>query len=414
MSKNPGFRNRFLVIVTSVFLAWNLTNLAQVEGQAVTAGILGTVTDTSGAAIPGTTIQVKNAGTGITQTSASDEQGRYRVPDLGIGEYEVQASKAGFQTVIHRNIVLTVGSQPVVDFSLPVGAAQETVTVESQVSQVDVTSAAIGALVEGTQIRDLPLNGRNYTSLLTLAPGVQTGAQAAQSAGIGFFGRGSQYSVAGSRLYGQAYLLDNTDVAGFFGHGVGSGATGGSLGVEAIAEFQALTATYGAQFGGNGAVLNAVSKSGTNEFHGSVYEFLRNRVLDARDYFDLPTQPKWFSQSSVSPEPVRRQPGRSCYERQGVFLRELRRFATTQGNQQSGLYSRRECTEWILTVRYRGFCRPLQPGQWIGECRLREFERPRYVVALPADDEHVGQWSRLLHRPGESDRASELPAGAVR
>src|SRR5262245_53175544 len=281
---------RVLVAALSVFFIFSLAKVT-LEGQAVTATILGTITDASGAAIPGAAILVKNQGTGITQTSASDEQGRYRIPDLAIGEYEVQVSKAGFQTVIRKSITLSVGSQPVVDFSLPVGLGQESVTVESQVSQVDIVSAAIGALVEGTQIRDLPLNGRNYTSLITLAPGVQTAAQGVQAAGGAFFGRGAQYSVAGSRLYGQAYLLDNTDVAGFFGHGVGSGATGGSLGVEAIAEFLALTATYGAQFGGNGAVLNAVSKSGTNEFHGSIYEFFRNNKLDARDYFDPPLQP---------------------------------------------------------------------------------------------------------------------------
>jgi hypothetical protein len=291
MSVEGRLRNRVVVILSSVCFLWSIANVKHADGQAITAGILGTVTDTSGAAIPGAAIQVKNTATGITQTAASDEQGRYRISDLGIGEYDVEASKAGFQTVLRKSITLSVGSQPVVDFALPVGAASESVTVESEVFQVDITSAAIGALVEGTQIRDLPLNGRNYTSLIALAPGVQTSAQAVQSAGSGFFGRGAQYSVAGSRLYGQAYLLDNTDVAGFFGHGVGSGATGGSLGVEAIAEFQALTATYGAQFGGNGAVLNAVSKSGTNEFHGSVYEFLRNNKLDARDYFDPSSQP---------------------------------------------------------------------------------------------------------------------------
>ena len=292
MATTIRFWNRVVVVIlSSVFFLCTLGNVTQVDAQAVTAGILGTVTDTSGAAIPGAAIQVKNAATGITQTVTSDEQGRYRVPDLGIGEYDVEASKAGFQTVVRKTITLSVGSQPVVDFSLPVGTGSESVTVESQISQVDITSAAVGALVEGTQIRDLPLNGRNYTSLIALAPGVQTSAQAVQAAGSGFFGRGAQYSVAGSRLYGQAYLLDNTDVSGFFGHGVGSGATGSSLGVEAIAEFQALTATYGAQFGGNGAVLNAVSKSGTNDFHGTVYEFLRNNKLDARDYFDPPSQP---------------------------------------------------------------------------------------------------------------------------
>ena len=268
-----------------------LAGVAVLNGQATTATILGTVTDPSGAAIADAAIQVKNVGTGISQNAVTDSAGRFRVSDLGLGDYEIQASKAGFQTVIHKGITLTVGSESVVDFSLAVGQTQQTVTVEGQVSQVETTSAAVGSLIESTQMRDLPLNGRNYTSLLALAPGVQTAAQPTQTTGGAFFGRGSQYSVAGSRLYGQSYLLDNTDVVSFFGHSVGSGATGTSLGVEAIAEFQVLTATYGAQFGGNGAVLNAVTKSGTNAFHGSAYEFFRNNKLDARDYFDPPSQP---------------------------------------------------------------------------------------------------------------------------
>jgi len=245
----------------------------------------------SGAALPDAAIQVKNVGTGVAQNTTSDSGGRFRVPDLGIGDYEVQAYKNGFQTVVHRGITLAVGSESVVDFSLPVGQQQQTVTVEGQASQVETTSAAVGNVVSSVQMRDLPLNGRSYTSLLTLAPGVQTAAAPTQTPSGAFFGRGAQYSVAGSRLYGQAFLLDNTDVVDFFGHGVGSAATGTALGVEAIAEFQALTATYGAQFGGNGAVLNAVSRSGTNDFHGSAYEFFRNNKLDARDFFDPAQQP---------------------------------------------------------------------------------------------------------------------------
>jgi hypothetical protein len=263
----------------------------KLHAQATTATILGTVTDTSGAAVADAAVQIKNVATGITQNVATDTGGRYRVPDLGLGDYDVQASKAGFQTVVRKGITLAVGSESVVDFSLPVGQTQQTVLVEGQASQVETTSAAVGNVVESVQVRDLPLNGRSYTQLLALAPGVQTAAQATQDPGSAFYGRGAQYSVAGSRLYGQSFLLDDTDVADFFGHGVGSAATGDALGVEAIAEFQALTATYGAQFGGNGAVLNAVSKSGTNGLHGSAYEFFRNNVLDARDYFDLPRQP---------------------------------------------------------------------------------------------------------------------------
>lgn len=142
-----------------------------VQPRGVTATIVGTVTDATGAVIADSSVQVRNVGTGIAQGTTSDAQGRYRVPDLLIGEYEVQATKAGFQTVVHRGVTLTVGSQPVVDFQLPVGQAQQTVTVESEVSQVETQSTDVGALVESKQVTELPLNDRSFTQLLTLAPG---------------------------------------------------------------------------------------------------------------------------------------------------------------------------------------------------------------------------------------------------
>src|SRR4029077_15536896 len=111
---------------------------------ATSATVLGTVTDMSGAAIADAGVQVKNIGTGISHSATTDAGGRFRVPDLGLGSYEVQATKAGFQTVLHKGITLSVGSEAVVDFSLPVGQAQQTVTVEGQASQVETTSAAIG------------------------------------------------------------------------------------------------------------------------------------------------------------------------------------------------------------------------------------------------------------------------------
>jgi hypothetical protein len=256
-------------------------------GQALKAAILGVVTDSSGAAIAGASISVTNIGTGIMRTATTDDQGRYNVPDLDIGMYEVDAEKAGFKKVAHGGIELTVGSQVVVDAALQVGASQQTVTVEGQVTQVDTTSSALGTLVEATQMRELPLNGRNYTQLLSLAPGVQQ----TYYTGSGLTGKGNEYSVSGSRSFGQAFLLDNTDISDFFGHGVGAGSTGTSLGIDGIAEFQVLTNTYSSEYGGSGAVLNAVSKGGTNGFHGAAYEFLRNSAIQTRNYFDPPSTP---------------------------------------------------------------------------------------------------------------------------
>jgi len=267
-----------------------LAGLRQLSGQVTTATISGTVTDTSGAVVAGAVIQVTNAGTGISQEVSSDEQGRYSAPSLPVGSYDIRASKSGFQNLIHSGITLTVGSTTVVDFTLTVGQSQETVTVTGEVSQVNTTTSTIANLVEQKQIADLPLNGRNYQQLILLAPGVNV----AQTATTSFYGKGDTYSVAGGRPEGQSYLLDGTDIVNFFGHGSGAGSLGTSLGIDAIAEFQTLTNTYSAQFGGNGAVINAVSKSGTNSFHGSAFEFLRNSDLDARDFFANTHSPRPF------------------------------------------------------------------------------------------------------------------------
>lgn len=172
MYANLSISQRFVIAMVTILVGNGIVAPMQLNAQASNATIVGTVTDSSGATISGATILVKNAGTGISQNTTSDPQGRYRVSDLVIGEYEVQSSNPGFQTVVHKGITLTVGSSPVVDFVLPVGQAQQTVTVEAEVSQVDTQSTAVGALVEGTQIRNLPLNGRNFTQLMTLAPGV--------------------------------------------------------------------------------------------------------------------------------------------------------------------------------------------------------------------------------------------------
>ena len=291
MFANLRISQRFVTYTICALLGLAAIGLSRLDAQASNATIGGTVTDSSGATIAGAAIQVRNVGTGIAQSATSDQQGRYRVPDLVIGEYEVQATNPGFQTVVHKGITLTVGSSPVVDFALPVGQAQQTITVEAEVSQVDTQSTAVGALVEGAQIRDLPLNGRNFTQLMTLAPGVTQIPLGAPGAGSTFYGNGQKYSIAGSRPSGQAYLLDDQDMNNFWNNGPGAGGLGTALGVEAIQEFQALTNTYSAQFGGNGAVINASSRSGTNAFHGSAFEFLRNNKLEARNFFDGASPP---------------------------------------------------------------------------------------------------------------------------
>jgi hypothetical protein len=258
---------------------------------ATSATVLGTVTDSAGAVVPTASIQIKNLATGQVQQAPTDGQGRFAIAELPVGNYEATATANGFQTTVRRGITLTVGAQAVVDFQLSVGQSQQTITVEAQVSQVDTVSTAVSSYVEQKQINDLPLNGRNFTDLVSLVPGVSSGSQIGNGGANLLYGVQNNFSVSGARSEGQAYLLDSVDIQGFWNHGSGSGVMGTTLGIEAIAEFSVLTNTYSAQFGGNGAVVNAASKSGTNDFHGSAYEFLRNSALDARNFFDGTVKP---------------------------------------------------------------------------------------------------------------------------
>ena len=261
-----------------------LCALAQSLCAQGTASISGTVLDPSGATIPGATVTVRNTATGLSRVASTDAQGHYLVPDLPIGSYEVQGAHTGFQTVVQKGIGLTVGAQPVVDLQLPVGQTEQAISVTAEVSPVETTSAAVSSLVNQTQMRELPLNGRNVEQLILLAPGTQTYPAGQQSALVG---RSAPFSISGSRPEGYAYMLDGENCLNWWQRGCGAAVTGTSLGIEAIAEFQTLTNTYSAEFGGNGAAINAATKSGTNQLHGSLYEFLRNNKLDARNFLEL-------------------------------------------------------------------------------------------------------------------------------
>ena len=248
-----------------VCLAAGLMGAVRLHAQAATASISGTVTDTSGAAIPGASIEIRNTGTGAVRTVLSDTEGRYIVPDLGIGAYDIRGSKMGFQTTVRSGLTLTVGSAPVVDLQLAVGQTQETVNVDASVSQVETETSTLSSLVGENQMRELPLNGRNFEQLILLAPGAISYPAGGSSALVG---RAATFSISGARPEGQAILLDGENLQDWWQRGSGANVTGTQLGIEAIAEFQTMTNTYSAEYGGNGAVVNAVSKSGTNSFHG--------------------------------------------------------------------------------------------------------------------------------------------------
>ena len=280
-------------LVVLLFSALAVSNL---QAQVNTAVLSGTAVDPTGAVVGGAKIEAKNVGTGVAYVGTTDGQGRYSIPELQIGTYDVSAQKAGFQKVVQTGIVLTVGANSVLDFTLKVGRADEVVEVHGQASTVDTSTAAVGQLVAPDQMENLPLNGRNFTDLLTLAPGVATVPMVGGGGGKGATAYGTQtnYAVSGSRPIGIQYLLDGTDIRGAQDHGAGVTITAASLGMDAIQEFTVLTDTYGAQFGGTGAAINTVSKSGTNTLHGSAYEFFRNSALDTYNYFDIPGQKPGF------------------------------------------------------------------------------------------------------------------------
>jgi hypothetical protein len=272
-----------------VVLLFSALAVSDLQAQVNTAVLSGTVVDASGAVVPGVKIQAADVGTGTSYVGTTDGAGRYSLPEMPIGTYNVSAEKIGFQKMVQTGIVLTVGAHPVLDFKLVVGRIEEVVQVQGQTSSVDTSSAAVGQLVSPTQMSNLPLNGRNFTQLLTLSPGVATvpysGGGGGQSGTA--YGTQTNYSVSGSRPEGLQYLLDGTDIRDALDHGAGINITGTALGMDGIQEFTALTNTYGAQFGGTGVAINAVTKSGTNNLHGSAYEFIRNSKLDAENYFDV-------------------------------------------------------------------------------------------------------------------------------
>ena len=277
-----SLKNRAVLSVAFVFFA--VVGSTHLFGQgAGTASISGRVLDASGAAVPSASVVVKNTGTSATQTAVSDDQGRYTVPDLPIGSYQIEVSKPGFQNSVRTGITLSVGSSAVIDFPLSVGQATETVNVSAEASQVETTTSAVSSLVNSTQMRELPLNGRNFEQLILLAPGVSTYPAGGSSA---LTSVANAYSIAGTRPEGYANTLDGEDMLNWWQRNAGGNVTGTSLGIDSIAEFQTLTGTFAAAYGGNGGAIIAVTKSGTNEFHGSVYEFFRNSDLSLPDVGD--------------------------------------------------------------------------------------------------------------------------------
>src|SRR5437867_4177070 len=256
-----------------------------VSAQVTTATIAGVVQDASGAVIPGVSITIKNVETGVTRTATSDEGGRYTVPELTLGDYEVQAQLPGFQTEVRSGITLTVGRVALVNIARMVGQLSDKVSITAEAPLVESTTSAMSSLVDERTIRDLPLNGRSYDQLALLQPGVVT--VGAGQASVAFdFGTGQRFNVNGSRAYANTFMLDGTAINDH-ANGTPGGAAGQNLGVDGVQEFKINTSVSPAEFGwSSGGVISAITRSGTNDLHGAGFEFLRNNALDSPGYFD--------------------------------------------------------------------------------------------------------------------------------
>jgi len=256
-----------------------------VSAQVSTGTISGVVQDPTGAVIAGAMITVRNVDTGEVRNLTSDAGGRYFAPVLPVGNYEVTAQQSGFQTEVRSGINLTVGREEVINLALRVGQISDKVTITAEAPLVESTTSAMSSLVDERTIRDLPLNGRSYDQLALLQPGVVT-MGAGQASSAFDFGEGTRFSVTGSRPYANSFMLDGTDVNDHAG-GTPGGAAGTNLGVDGILEFKINTLVSPAEYGrSSGGVIAAVTRSGTNSLHGSVFGFLRNSALDSLGYFD--------------------------------------------------------------------------------------------------------------------------------
>ena len=259
---------------------------AQVTG----ATLSGTITDASGAVVPGAQIIIANLSTEVTRKSLTQSDGLYSAPNLPPGSYEVTVSARGFATVTRKGITLNVGGNQILDIQLKVGPATEEVEVDQRAPILQLASAEITTVVDSQTVRELPLNGRSWTDLAALQPGVvrlESSFNAASGFDRGLKGFGTQLSISGGRPVQNNYRIDGLTVNDY-ANGGPSNVIGGALGVDAIQEFSVITSNYTAQYGRtSGGVVNAITKSGTNGLHGSAYEFIRNSALDARNYFDF-------------------------------------------------------------------------------------------------------------------------------
>jgi hypothetical protein len=247
------------------------------QSQAAEGAIEGTVTDESGAVLPGATVTVRNPATGLTRETPTDASGLFRAPLLPVGNYDVSVSLQGFATVKRTGLTLNIGETLAVDVTLKVASAQEEITVTAEAPLLEATRSQQSSVVNARAVANLPVNGRNFIDFVLTTPGVTRDP------------RGGDISFAGQRGTLNSLVIDGADNNNtFFGQTLGrtgSGRAPYQFSQDAVQEFQVNRNAYSAEYGrAGGAVINVVTKSGTNDFHGSAFEFFRDMSLNANSY----------------------------------------------------------------------------------------------------------------------------------
>ena len=269
-----------IVLTLGVFVC--LLKITSAHAQA-TAQISGTIRDQSGAVLPGVEIKMTQTEIGIGRTAVTNETGSYVLPNLAVGPYRLEAALPGFRSYVQTGIVLQVNTSPVINVVLQVGQVAEQVEVQANAALVDTRNATVGSVIENERVLELPLNGRNVTDLIVLAGGAVDQSSASQSINVmaigGAAGTSPVLSIAGGASWGSEYSLDGANHVNYM-----TGTTMNMPFPDAMQEFKVETSGVSAQRGSS-AAISAVTKSGTNQFHGDLFEFLRNDLFNARYYF---------------------------------------------------------------------------------------------------------------------------------
>lgn len=292
-----------LALTFMVLLLLGTVTFAQVVG----ATLAGTVTDPNGAVVPGANVTIRNVATGIVTVVPTNVAGFYNAPNLLPGEYEVTVATAGLTSKQRTGLTLTVGEREVLNLQMEMASTSARVVVTGEAPSIDLGSAAMSAVVDGRSARELPLNGRDWTQLAQLEPGISPIRTQPDANGLnnrGNRGFGGQLTISGARPQQNNYRLDGISINDYANSAPGS-TIGLSLGAESIQEFSVISSDYSAAYGlTSGGVVNAMTRAGANDFHGSAYEFLRNDALDARGFFDSSKPPfrrNQFGASSGGP-----------------------------------------------------------------------------------------------------------------